>query len=442
MDNYSSNNQRSLGRNRTDLSAKLYQRAQDLMPGGVNSPVRAYGAVGGNPPFILRGKGSHIFDADGNEYIDYICSWGPLILGHVNPQVSTALRQSILNGTSFGAPTVPEVELAQTIVEAVPSIEMVRFVNSGTEATMSALRLARAYTGRKRVIKFAGGYHGHADAFLVQAGSGGATLGIPTSPGVPEEYAGLTLVAEYNDLVSVEALFQAHPGDIAALIVEPVAANMGVVPPAPGFLEGLRDLTRKNGTVFIFDEVITGFRLAKGGAQEYYGVRPDMTVWGKIIGAGLPVGAFGGPRDIMRLLAPVGPVYQAGTLSGNPLAMSAGYAVLRELFKEGTYTMLEMLSRRLADGLEDAARAAGVPARVQRVGSLLTLFFTNASVRNWTDADKADRRAFTRFFHGMLDRGIYLPPSQFEAWFVSLAHTDEDIDKTVQVAHQVLHEVG
>jgi glutamate-1-semialdehyde 2,1-aminomutase len=421
-----------------DRSESLFAQALEVIPGGVDSPVRAYGSVGGTPLFIARGQGAHIVDADGNRYLDYVCSWGPLVLGHAHHRVVGALRDLVMNGTSFGAPSPLEVALARTVVDTVPSKDLVRFMSSGTEANMTALRLARAHTGRDGIIKFAGGYHGHTDALLVEAGSGSATLGVPSSAGVPAAFAGLTLVAEYNDLDSVEALLQANREGIAAVIVEPVAANMGVVAPAPGFLEGLRELTLRYGAVLIFDEVISGFRVAPGGAQELYGVTPDLTCLGKIIGGGLPVGAVGGRRDIMELLAPLGPVYQAGTLSGNPLAMAAGSETLAELLRPGAHEKLETLSAHLEEGLAWAIAEVQIAARVQRVGSVLTLFFTAHEVTDFPSASRSDRERFGRFFHGMLERGFYLPPSQFEAWFVSLAHTQADIEATVDAAREAM----
>jgi glutamate-1-semialdehyde 2,1-aminomutase len=396
--------------------------------------VRAFGAVGSTPLFIARGDGSKIYDVDGNEYIDYVCSWGPLILGHRHPQVVADLEAVLAEGVSYGAPTEREVVLASLIVEAMPSIEKVRMVNSGTEAAMSAIRLARAYTKRPKIVKFAGCYHGHADPFLVQAGSGALTLGVPTSPGVPAATGELTIVLPYNDLESVKEAFSRWGEEIAAVIVEPVAANMGVVLPRPGFLEGLRQITREAGSVLIFDEVITGFRLAWGGAQEVYGVEPDLTCLGKIIGGGLPVGAYGGKAEIMQLVAPEGPVYQAGTLSGNPLAMQAGITTLRLLRSPGTYEELENKGKKLAEGFSKAASAAGVPVKVNQIGSLLSVFFTAREVVDYETAVTADQECFKEFFKLMLQQGIYLPPSQFEALFVSLAHTEEDLDRTIEAA--------
>lgn len=413
-------------------SLKLFKEAQKYLPGGVDSPVRAFNAVGGNPVFIGRGAGSRIYDADDNEYIDYVCSWGPLILGHAHKRVIEAVRSAAERGTSFGAPTELETTLARAIREAMPSVEMMRFVNSGTEATMGALRLARAFTSRDRVVKFAGCYHGHSDGLLVRAGSGVSTLGLPDSPGVPRGYVDNTLVATYNDLDSVEQLFERHP-DMAAVIVEPVAANMGVVPPEGGFLEGLRDLTRSTGSLLIFDEVITGFRVAYGGAQGLYGVMPDLTCLGKVVGGGLPVGAYGGSEDIMRMIAPQGPVYQAGTLSGNPLAMTAGIETLEVLKQDGIYAELERKAAQLQEGIAGSADKADVPIQVSRVGSLLTVFFTAGRVIDYDSARGSDAKLFSHFFNGLLERGVYWPPSQFEAAFVSLAHTDDDIAHTIDV---------
>jgi glutamate-1-semialdehyde 2,1-aminomutase len=422
---------------KSEISESWFDRARRVLPGGVNSPVRAFKSVGGSPPVIARAGGCKLTDVDGNEYIDYIGSWGPMILGHSHSAVKSALVTALENGTSFGAPSTPEVELAEEIVRRVPSLEMVRFVNSGTEATMSAVRLARAATGRDVIVKFSGGYHGHADCFLIDAGSGAATLGLPDSPGVTRGAAQDTRNARYNDLESVEQLFAAEGSQIAAVIVEPVAGNMGVVPPERGFLEGLRSLCEQYGSLLIFDEVMTGFRVHFGGAQALYGVTPDLTTFGKIIGGGLPVGAYGGRADLMSLIAPAGKVYQAGTLSGNPLAMSAGLATLREL-TPAIYQTLEETSRKLECGLRDVLRVIGVSGTVQRVGSMLTLFFTAQPVRNYADAQRADHGRFRTFFHGMLARGIHLPPSGYEAWFVSLAHQPIDIERTLQAARESL----
>ena len=410
-----------------DNSERLFARARRLIPGGVNSPVRSFGAVGGTPPFIVSGSGARVQDADGNAYLDFVGSWGPLVLGHAHPAVVEAVQRAAADGTSFGAPTERELELAELITRAMPSIEMLRLVNSGTEAAMSAIRIARAYTGRSKLVKFNGNYHGHADGLLVKAGSGAATYGIPTSAGVPLSYAAETLVAEYNDLASVEALFEANVNQVAAVIVEPVAGNMGVVPPEDGFLIGLRRLCDDNGALLIFDEVITGFRVAYGGAQERYRLRPDLTCLGKIIGSGLPVGAYGGRAEVMQMAAPLGPAYQAGTLSGNPLATAAGIACLRELAKPGVYEGLEMLGAAVEAGLRAAADAASVAVTVNRVGSMLTTFFAAPPVTTWTEAASSETEQYAAFFHGLLDRGVYVAPSQFEAAFVSLAHTSEDL---------------
>ncbi len=423
-------------------SFRLNEEAQRYLPGGVDSPVRAYKAVGGVPPFIREGKGSKIHDADGNEYIDYVCSWGPLILGHAHPQVIKAIKLAAEKGTSFGAPTELEVILAKMVVEAMPSIEMVRFVNSGTEADMSALRLARAFTKRDKILKFEGCYHGHSDGLLAKSGSGVATFGLPDSAGVPEGYTRDTLTVPYNDLESVEKAFQRFPEQIAAVIVEPVAANMGAVAPAPGFLAGLRRITSDQGSLLVFDEVITGFRLAYGGAQELYGVKADLTCLGKIIGGGLPVGAYGGRAEIMRMMAPLGPVYQAGTLSGNPLAMTAGIETLKLLKQPGVYKQLEERSAALWMGIVAAARKTGVAVEASRIGSLLTVFFAKEPVTDYASAKKSDSELFKRFFHGILDQGVYWPPSQFEAAFVSLAHSEEDIKQTVEKVERVLEGLG
>jgi glutamate-1-semialdehyde 2,1-aminomutase len=415
-----------------DRSEELFERARRLIPGGVNSPVRAFGSVGGTPPFMVRGEGSHLWDADGNEYIDYVCSWGPLILGHRHPAILQALEEALKGGTSFGMPTEREVELAQLITEAVPSIEMVRLVNSGTEATMSALRVARAFTGRELAVKFEGCYHGHVDSLLIKAGSGVATLGIPDTAGVPKAFADTTIALPYNSTSALEDCFERHGERIAAAIVEPVVGNMGCVPPRPGFLEALRELATRHGALLIFDEVMTGFRLAYGGAQSLCGIRPDLTTLGKVIGGGLPVGAYGGRREVMEMVAPVGPVYQAGTLSGNPLAVAAGLAMLRHLKSHPEiYGELERRTRRLAE-------AATGNVTVNRAGSMITFFFTAGPVFDYASAQASDRNRFRRFFRSLLERGIYLPPSQFEAAFVSAAHTDEDIESTVTAIREAL----
>ena len=423
---------------RLDNSERLFARARRLIPGGVNSPVRSFGAVGGTPPFIVSGSGARVRDADGNEYLDFVGSWGPLILGHAHPAVVEAVQRAAADGTSFGAPTERELELAELITRAMPSIEMLRLVNSGTEAAMSAIRIARAYTGRSKLLKFNGNYHGHADALLVKAGSGAATYGVPTSAGVPLGYAAETLVAEYNDLSSVEALFDANVNQVAAVIVEPVAGNMGVVPPADGFLAGLRRLCDDNGALLIFDEVITGFRVAYGGAQERYRTRPDLTCLGKIIGGGLPVGAYGGRAEMMQMAAPLGPAYQAGTLSGNPLATAAGIACLQELAKPGVYEALEALGAKAEAGLRAAGDATGVAVTVDRVGSALTAFFTGFPVTTWEEAASSDTGRYAAFFHGLLERGVYVAPSQFEAAFVSLAHTEEDVAFAAGMAREAM----
>ena len=423
-------------------SERLFALAQQYIPGGVNSPVRSFRAVEGTPPFIARGQGSRVWDVDGNEFIDYVCSWGPLALGHAHPTVVEALKAAAENGTSFGAPTEGEVELAQIICEALPSVDSVRLVSSGTEACMSAIRLARAYTGRSKIIKFAGCYHGHADGLLVRAGSGAMTHGVPTSAGVPDSYAQETLVADYNDLASAERFFEEYPEDVAGIIVEPVAGNMGVVPPTDGFLEGLRRLTQEYGAALIFDEVITGFRVAYGGAQTLYGVTPDITCLGKIIGGGLPVGAYGGKREIMEQVAPLGPMYQAGTLSGNPLAVTAGITTLKELQKPGTYEGLDALARRLTDGVAGVFRQAEIPGSINRVQSMFTGFFTAGPVAALAQVEQSDAGRYGRYFHAMLERGVYFAPSQFEAGFVSTAHTEEDIDRTIAAAEQALRDLG
>ena len=420
-------------------SHALFQEAQNLLPGGVNSPVRAFRGVGGDPVFIERAQGPHLYDVDGNRYLDYVQSWGPMILGHAYPPVLDAVIEASKHGFSFGAPTQAESELAKLVIESVPSIEMIRFVNSGTEATMSALRLARAYTGRSKIIKFSGCYHGHADMLLVQAGSGVATMGLPDSPGVPAETTYNTLSIAYNDAAAVEQLFLTYPDEIAAIIVEPVAANMGLVLPFPGFLESLRELSQKYGAVLIFDEVMTGFRVALGGMQERVGITPDLTCFGKIIGGGLPVGAYGGRREIMQLVAPVGPMYQAGTLSGNPLAMAAGIATLKELRKPGQYAALERKSQLLADGVHKVLRDTGIDAQFQRIGAMFCLYFSQDQVTDYASAKRSDTARFARYFWAMLEHGIYLPPSQFESCFISLALEDALIEETVNVIADVLN---
>ncbi len=419
-------------------SAQLFSNAKSLIPGGVNSPARAWGSVGGEPIFFKKASGSRVWDADDNELIDYVCSWGPMILGHAHPAVIDAAVEAARSGTSFGAPTELEVEMARRVVDAVPSIEVVRFVSSGTEATMSALRLARAKTGRNKILKFNGGYHGHEDALLVEAGSGLANQGIASSAGVHPDYAAATLVADFNDVESVRQLLEANRGEVAAVIVEPIGGNMGVVPPEPEFLEGLRDHTAEHGTLLIFDEVISGFRVAYGGAQSVYGVTPDITCLGKIVGGGFPVGAYGGSAEIMSEVAPLGPMYQAGTLSGNPVAMAAGIATLDELSKPGIYEGIQAKTDMLADGVLYVFGKAGVPAVINRACGLLTVFFTNKTVTDMDSASATDREAFGAFFHGMVDNGVYLPPSQFEAWFVSTAHSDADIAQTLEAVAKSL----
>lgn len=418
-------------------SVEAYEAACRVLPGGVNSPVRAFGAVGGTPRFIRSAKGAKLWDIDGNEYIDYVGSWGPMILGHSDERVSAAVSKALHHGSSFGAPTLRETQLAEMVVAAVPSIERVRFVNSGTEATMSAIRLARAVTGRDIVVKIEGCYHGHVDALLVSAGSGATTFGSPSSPGVPEAVVGSTVVMPFNDLASAEQIFGAYPDRIACVILEPIAGNMGCIPPADGYLAGLRSLCDRSGAVLIFDEVMTGFRVAYGGAQSFYDVTPDMTCLGKIMGGGLPVGAFGGRAEIMESLSPVGSVYQAGTLSGNPLAMAAGIATLEALQDRKVYNGLEGLSARLASGLSAAAKDAGVSTYHTRVGSMLCLFMTEGPVLDYATAKASDTEAFGRFFHGMLQRGVYLAPSQFECAFVSAAHDEALVDRTVEAAAEV-----
>ena len=425
-----------------EKSKNLNQRAQKLFPGGVNSPVRAFRAVGGEPPIIVRAKGSRMWDADGNEYIDYVGSWGPMILGHADPEVVAAVKRAAEDGTSFGASTAAESELGELVREAFPSIEMMRFVSSGTEATMSAIRLARAFTGRKYIVKFEGCYHGHADSLLVKAGSGVATLGIPGSAGVLEEQARFTLALPFNSIEAVEQSFARYSGQIAAVIVEPVVGNMGCVPPRQGYLQKLREITTANTSLLIFDEVITGFRVAYGGAQELYGIVPDLTVLGKIIGGGLPVGVYGGRPEIMRMIAPLGPVYQAGTLSGNPLAMSAGIATLCRLKRERKqiYSALEKNSDDLVKRVAEQAKHQVVPVTVNRVGSMFTLFFQGGDVQNFDEASRSDTKAFAQFHRGMLDRGVYLPPSQLEAAFLSAAHSDDDIDRTITAVREIFQD--
>lgn len=420
-------------------SEALFQEAKNFIPGGVNSPVRAFKSVGGNPIFMKSGNGSKMFDVDGNEYIDYIGSWGPHLFGH-NPQfIIEALRKAIDAGTSFGAPTEIEVKMAQLITELVPSVEMVRMVNSGTEATMSAIRAARGFTGKEKIIKFEGCYHGHGDFFLIKAGSGALTFGVPTSPGVTKGNAADTLVADFNGIESVQKIAEQNKNEIAAVIIEPVVGNMGTVIPAKEFLNDLRKLCSEEGIVLIFDEVMTGFRLSQSGAQGLFGIKPDLSTFGKIIGGGLPVGAYGGRKEIMQMVSPSGPVYQAGTLSGNPLAMSAGYAALRYIKENpGIYDQLEEKSAYLAEGLKDSIRTANKNYRINRIGSMMTLFFTEEKVTDFNSAIKSDTGLFGRYFHEMLKRGIYLPPAQFEAMFVSLAHSREDLDKTISASYEAL----
>jgi glutamate-1-semialdehyde 2,1-aminomutase len=422
---------------KSSQSEQLFAAAQNVIPGGVNSPVRAFRGVGGTPRFIKSARGATITDVDGNTYIDYVGSWGPMILGHADDEVVAALQEVATKGTSFGAPTELEVSLAQEVVDAVPSIEIVRMVSSGTEATMSAIRLARGVTGRTKLVKFEGCYHGHADSLLVKAGSGVATLGLPDSPGVPAALAENTITLPFNNAAALEEVFAEHK-DIAAVIIEPVVGNMGCVPPRPGYLEAVRKLTHDHGALLIFDEVMTGFRIARGGAQERYGISPDITTLGKIIGGGLPVGAYGGSREIMNNIAPAGPIYQAGTLSGNPLSMTAGLVTLRRLRDKSVYERLESTSQRLTDGLSSAAQEAGIVTFTNRVGSMWTSFFNTEPVIDWDTANKCDRQLYGRFFHAMLNEGVYLAPSQFEAAFVSLAHTDEIIDRTIEAAKKAL----
>jgi glutamate-1-semialdehyde 2,1-aminomutase len=423
---------------KVEISRQLQKRAEQMIPGGVNSPARAFGSVGGDPPFIVRGAGSHMFDADDNDYIDYVGSWGPLILGHAPSKVIEAIMDAACNGTSFGASTPSEADLAEIVISAFPHMQKVRFVSSGTEATMSAIRLARAFTKRKYIVKFEGCYHGHADALLVKAGSGIATLGIPGSAGVPEEFTQFTLALPFNDTEALEQAFKKFQHQIACVIVEPVVGNMGCVPASGGFLAALRLITQREKAVLIFDEVMTGFRLAFGGAQEIYNIQPDLTTLGKVIGGGLPVGAYGGSSDIMNLVAPLGPMYQAGTLSGNPLAMAAGLATLRHLrgHKTDIYPALEKLSAQLVEGITAAAKEAGVPLCHNRVGSMFTWFFQPGPVTDWNSGSKSNTEAFGRFFRAMLDNGVYLPPSQYEAAFLSTAHTEEDIQNTIAAAEK------
>jgi glutamate-1-semialdehyde 2,1-aminomutase len=428
--------------NEPDLSQELFERAQELIPGGVNSPVRAFRGVGGTPRFIKSAQGALMTDVDGRTYIDYVGSWGPMILGHADALVQEALRDALGRGTSYGAPTELEVLMAEEIIDAVPSIEMVRMVNSGTEATMSAIRLARGVTGRNKLVKFEGCYHGHGDSLLVKAGSGVATLGLPDSPGVPASLAQNTLTVPFNDATALEQIFDEHGADIAAVIIEPVVGNMGCVPPREGYLQSVREMTKRADALLIFDEVMTGFRLARGGAQELYNVAPDITTLGKIIGGGLPVGAYGASLEIMRHIAPAGPIYQAGTLSGNPLAMAAGLATLKRLRDASVYKKLDQAGERLCAGMTEAAREAGIRTVTNRVGSMWTSFFTGEPVTDWTTASKSDRDLFGKFFHAMLAEGVYLAPSQFEAGFISIAHTDELLDRTIEAARKAFRAMG
>jgi glutamate-1-semialdehyde 2,1-aminomutase len=422
-------------------SEALFARAVELMPGGVNSPVRAFRGVGGTPRFIKSARGALMTDADGRELIDYVGSWGPMILGHADEEVIAALRDALTRGTSYGAPTELEVMMAEEIVDAVPSVEMVRMVNSGTEATMSAIRLARGVTGHNKLVKFEGCYHGHGDSLLVKAGSGVATLGLPDSPGVPASLAQNTLTVPFNDAGALQQVFDGHK-DVAAVIIEPVVGNMGCVPPHKDYLREVREITTRGGALLIFDEVMTGFRLARGGAQELYGVMPDITTLGKIIGGGLPVGAYGASREIMRHIAPAGNIYQAGTLSGNPLAMTAGLTTLKRLRDRSVYERLERASARLCEGMAQAAQVAGIVTHTNRVGSMFTMFFTNEAVQDWTTASQSDRELYGKFFHAMLDEGVYLAPSQFEAGFIGVAHTDELLDKTIEAAGKAFAKIN
>jgi len=424
-----------------DTSKSLFKKASGLIPGGVNSPVRAFKAVGGNPLFIERAKGPRIYDADGNSYLDYVLSWGPMILGHSHPRVVKALKNAVEKGTSYGAPTALEIALAELVLKVYPSMDKVRMVNSGTEATMSAIRVARGFTGRDKIIKFEGCYHGHADGLLVKAGSGAMTFGLPDSPGVPKAYAKNTITLPYNDIKALKAMIEKEWRSLACVIVEPVVGNIGCVLPRPGFLETLRRLTRKHGIVLIFDEVMTGFRVSFGGAQAFYGIDPDMTCLGKVIGGGLPVGAYGGKKEIMAMVSPEGPVYQAGTLSGNPLAMTAGIETIKELSKKGIYRQIEKKSSLLEKGLVDAARRAGVKTRFYRAGSMFCTYFTDREVFDYATAKTSDTAKFSKFFSEMLQRGVNLAPSQFEAGFMSLAHTDKDIESTVKAAYEALKKI-